>query len=171
LAREWTLENVPDGAHVALQSFSVPLPQSLESLRESLAENGAIDELDRRGKFSNMAEIAERRSPAYRLWFLGRGDEKNRIYLDYRDAVADDLAILRSRDVTHVVLRYPPDTPPPEVSSFLETVSAKGRLLERFSPFKDRSPGLHPYVDNEDWPASWRLTHKGPLTEIWLLEE
>jgi hypothetical protein len=171
LAREWMLENVPDETRVTLQSYSVPLPQSLESLRESLDRNGALEELDRRGRFSNMASVAERSHLAFRLLFVGRGDEKNRIYFDYKDVIDDDLASLRSQGVTHVVLRHPPDRPPPEVAAFFDEVRSQGKLLERFSPFHDEDPSLHPYMDNEDWPASRRLTHKGPLTEVWLLEE
>jgi hypothetical protein len=179
LAREWVLENVPDGGTLALhdggtlalQSYSVPLPQSIGSLRESLAANQALDELERRGKYSHMAEVAERSRPAYELLFLGKGDEKNRIYYDYRKVTEGDLTSLRSRGVRHIVLRYPPETPPPEVASFFERVRQQGRLLVRFSPFRDDDEGLYPYMDNEDWPATGKLTHKGPLTEIWWLED
>jgi hypothetical protein len=118
-----------------------------------------------------MAEIAGRSRPAYRQFFLGKGEEKNRIYFDYQDVIGDDLASLRAIGVTHIVLRYPPDTPPPEVAAFFEKVRSQGRLLERLSPFHDEDPSLHPYMDNEDWPASRRLANKGPLTEVWLLEE
>ena len=74
LAREWTLENVPPGRTVALQSYSVPLPQSAESLRESLEARGALAELERRGRYENLLRAAEKEKKSYRLIFLGKGD-------------------------------------------------------------------------------------------------
>lgn len=171
VARRWVLEHVADGSAIALQSYSVPLPQSISSLRESLEANGALDELDRRGKFSYLVDVAKQEHPAYRLYFVGRGDEKNRIYYDYRDVVDSELEPLLSKGVRHFVLRYPPAGSPPEVAGFFEEVAAKGSLQARFSPFRKGEERLHPYMDNEDWPPSPMLADRGPLVEVWSLED
>ena len=70
-----------------------------------------------------------------------------------------------------IVIRQPPDTPPPEVTAYINMVHEKGRLLKQFSPFPDDGRTYHPYLDNEDWPALRALSNKGPLVEIWSLEE
>jgi hypothetical protein len=171
VAQRWILDNVPDGAAIALQSYSVPVPQSKDSFQASLASNDALDELERRGKYSYLAEVAEKSRPSYPLFFLGKGDEKNRIYFDYSDVADRELEPLLSRDVKVVIIRYAPQGSPPQVSKFFDGVRARGKLLKRISPFANDAPGIAPYLDNEDWPARSALTHKGPLVEIWSLGE
>lgn len=171
LARRWIVDNISDQSAIALQSYSVPLPQSAASIRSALSVNGALDELDRKGKYAYMVEVAERVQPAFELYFLGSGDERNRIYFDYQSVIDEGLASFTQRGVGTFVLRQPPDTPPPEVAGYFKLVREKGRLLQRFSPFPDDTLGHHPYMDNEDWPARGALSHKGPLIEVWSLEE
>jgi 4-amino-4-deoxy-L-arabinose transferase-like glycosyltransferase len=168
LARGWILANLPRGGAVALQSYSVPLPQSKESFRESLAANEALAELHRTGKYAHLLRVAEKENPSYRLVFLGKGDELNRIYVGY-EALVPGLDPLRALGVTAVVLRHPPIPPPPELAALFSRVKAEGRLLASISPF--RGAPATPYLDNEDWPPGPALTHKGPLVEIWSLED
>jgi hypothetical protein len=167
LAREWILEQVPDDSAIALQSYSVPVPQSAASFREGLVVNGALSELDRRGKYTHLLEVAEEERKSYRLYYLGKGDERNRVYIGYEDLL-EGLEPLRSRGVTYVVLRHAPLEPPSEVTALFRRVEAEGALLAEFSPF--RSQPAKPYLDNEDWPAGRGLTHKGPLVSIWSIE-
>ena len=171
VAREWIVDQLPDGETLALQSYSVPVPQSADSVRESLVYNHALDELERRGKYAHLISVGEKTRPAYQLVFLGRGDEKNRTYIDYRDVVSQDLRPLVDRGVTAVVLRYPPDSIPAPVAAFFDRVKQRGKRLVRISPFRQDDPKLHPYLDNEDWPARAGLSRKGPLIEIWSLPE
>ncbi len=172
LAKEWIVDELPDGTPLALQSYSVPIPQSAESVRESLADNDALDELERKGKYSHLLSIAETNRPTYGLLFLGRGDEKNRTYFDYQEVVARDLEPLVARGVGAIVLRYPPGPMPPPLKDFFESVARNGTRLARITPFgEERENPLHPYMDNEDWPARAGLSHKGPLVEIWSLEK
>ena len=171
LAREWIVQSLPNGSRVALQSYSVPVPQSAGSVRESLAHNDALDELDRQGKYSHLLEVAERTKPAYDLVFLGDGDERDRTYLGYQEAVSRELDPLFEGDAVTVVLRYPPGPIPPTVETFFDRVRERGTELARISPFREGEPERHSYLDNEDWPARAGLTHKGPLIEIWSLEE
>jgi len=168
LARSWTLQNLPSGSTVALQSYSVALPQSKESFRESLEANEAVFELERKGKYAHLLRVAEEEGKSFRLVFLGKGDELNRIYVGY-DALLSGLEPLRALGVTTVVLRHPPIPPPPELAALFSRVNAEGRLLTTLSPF--RGAATTPYLDNEDWPASSQLVHKGPLIEIWSLED
>jgi hypothetical protein len=167
LARAWILANVDAGSTIALQSYSVPIPQSAESFQKALVENDALAELDRRGKYRNLLEVAGRETKAYDLYFLGKGDERNRIYFGY-DELLGGLDPLRMKGVTAIVLRHPPEAPPPEVRALFRRVESEGILLARISPYSG-SPST-PYLDNEDWPASRTLTHKGPLVEIWSIE-
>jgi Dolichyl-phosphate-mannose-protein mannosyltransferase len=167
LAREWILEHVASESTVALQSYSVPLPQSAASFREGLEARGALGELEHRGKYASLLDEAAREEKAYRLFFLGNGDELNRIYVGYEE-LAESLAPLRVRGVSAVVLRRPPTPPPESVKAVLERVALEGKLMTRVTPFGS-VPGA-PYLDNEDWPPSSTLTHKGPLVELWSLE-
>ncbi len=168
LARSWTLSNLPSGSTVALQSYSVALPQSKESFRESLEANEALFELERKGKYAHLLRVAEGEGKSFGLVFLGKGDELNRIYVGY-DALLSGLEPLRALGVRTVVLRHPPIPPPAELAALFSRVKAEGRLLATLSPF--RGAATTPYLDNEDWPPSSRLVHKGPLIELWSLED
>jgi Dolichyl-phosphate-mannose-protein mannosyltransferase len=171
LARAYLLDHVDSGTTMALQSYSVPVPQSASSFRESLEANGALSELDRRGKYASLLEVAEAEPEAYRLFFLGKGDEYNRIYVGYEELVSG-LDPLRERSVSVVVLREAPVAPPSDVTSLFDRVKREGRLLEEVSPFSGSSASsLAPYLDNEDWPPSSELVYKGPRIRIWSLEE
>ncbi|MGH9460616.1 MAG: ArnT family glycosyltransferase [Vicinamibacteria bacterium] len=171
LAKEWIVNELPDGARVALQSYSVPVPQSAASIRRSLAVNDALGELDRKGKYSYLLAVAEETHPAYDLVFLGKGDEKDRTYLDYQDVVSRELDPLFDGDGLTLVLRYPPGPLPPQVEAFFASVMERGTELARITPFQEDEPERHPYLDNEDWPARAGLSYTGPLIEIWSLEK
>ncbi len=172
LARDWIVNELADGTPLALQSYSVPVPQSADSVRESLIENDALAELERKGKYSHLLAVAEGSHPTYELFFLGRGDERNRNYFDYQEVVARDLEPLAARGVEAIVLRYPPGPMAPQVKAFFESVARNGTRLARITPFREkREDPLHPYTDNEDWPARAGLSYKGPLIEIWSLEK
>ena len=168
LARSWALRNLPSGSTVALQSYSVPLPQSKESFRESLEASEAVSELDRKGKYAHLLRVAEGEGKSFRLIFLGKGDELNRIYVGY-DALLSGLEPLRALGVTTAVLRHPPIPPPPELIALFSRVKAEGRLLATITPF--RGAPTTPYLDNEDWPPNPTLVRKGPLIELWSLED
>jgi len=168
LAREWAIQNLPAGATVALQSYSVPLPQSKESIRESLETNEAVSELERKGKYAHLLRVAEGEGKSFHLFFLGKGDELNRTYVGY-EALLSGLEPLRALGVTTVVLRHPPLPPPAEVAALFDRLEAEARLLATISPF--RGAPTTPYLDNEDWPPGLSLTQKGPLIELWSLED
>ena len=168
VARDWIVRNVPPGSAVLLQSFSVPLPQSEASLRESLESTGAARELGGRGKFAHLAALARERGDGYRLYFAGRGDEKDRIYFDYEELVRSRLAQLHARGVSTVVLRRSPGEPP-RVTALFDEVARQGELVRRFSHARRES--VSPYLDNEDWLPSPALDAKGPLVEVWTLRK
>ena len=171
LARSWALRNLPSGSTVALQSYSVPLPQSMENFRESVEANDAVSELDRKGKYAHLLRVAEGEEKSFRLIFLGKGDELNRIYVGY-DALLSGLEPLRALGVTAIILRHPPTPPPPEVEALFSRVKAEGRLLATISPYSHyRGAPTTPYLDNEDWAPSSALARKGPLIEIWSLDD
>ncbi|HXV59108.1 MAG TPA: glycosyltransferase family 39 protein [Vicinamibacteria bacterium] len=164
LARTWILENVSTGTAIALQSYSVPLPQSEESFRLSLEANDAVGEIEKQGKYASLLALAERRHESYQLFFFGRGDELDRIYVPY-EALVDGLEPLKKLEVSYVVLREPARSPPPEVASLFERVRTHGTLRHRVDPGAET-----PYLDNEDWAPSSALHLKGPRVEIWSLD-
>ena len=168
LAREWVVDNVLSGATFALQSYSVPLQQSRDSLLASLEANDALDELERRGKYASLLDVAEGEPISYPLVFLGKGDELNRIYLGYEE-LTDGFEPLVERGVTNIILRRPPIPPPPAVRALFVRTAQQGELLTTISPFASHRE-TKPYLDNEDWAPSARLSHKGPAIEIWSLE-
>ncbi|GMR21807.1 MAG: hypothetical protein BMS9Abin37_0124 [Acidobacteriota bacterium] len=168
LAREWVVDNVASGTTFALQSYSVPLPQSAESFRDSLDANGALDELERRGKYASLLDVAQAEPISYPLVFLGKGDELNRIYVGYEELAAG-FEPLVERGVRNIILRRPPIPPPRAVKALFARTAQEGELLTTISPFtSDRE--TKPYLDNEDWAPSATLSHKGPRIEIWSLE-
>ena len=57
------------------------------------------------------------------------------------------------------------------MSAVFERAAREGTLLTTISPFDDADQEKTPYLDNEDWPPDAGLSHKGPLIEIWSLEE
>jgi hypothetical protein len=168
VARAWALEHLAAGTTVALQSYSVPLPQSEESFLESLRRNHAEAELARKGKYAHLLRVAGNEGKTFRLVYLGKGDELDRTYVGY-EALVPGLEPLRKLGVESIVLRHPPISPPPDVEALFRRVQSEGKLLERVSPFDGESAGP-PYLDNEDWPPSGELQRKGPLVEIWSLE-
>jgi hypothetical protein len=172
VARAFVLSEYPMGGTLALQSYSVPVPQSAESIRAGLTENGALSELDRQGKYASLVRIAEAEETAFDLVFFGAGDEPNRIYVSYEE-LREDLSPLRRRGVNVVVLRIPPATPPPEVEAVFRRVREEGELVQRIAPSPPSADvdtaTTVPYLDNEDWPPSASLERKGPTIEIWSL--
>jgi len=170
LAREWVVTQIESGSHLALQSYSVPVPRSARDLRGALESNEAADELDRRGKFSFLVEAARDRKPSYSVTFLGSGDEKDRVYIPYA-SFQRGLAPLAQRGIRILVLKYPPSAIPPELDPLFGLASTEARLVHRVSPFALAEPAVvtHPYLDNEDWPVHGGLRHKGPLIEIYEL--
>ena len=80
IAREWILRNVSSDATIVLQSYSVPLPQSRPSFFESMKANTALSELERNGKYASLLDVAEKEKQSYWLYFLGQGEELNRVY-------------------------------------------------------------------------------------------
>lgn len=167
LAHEWIVENVAAGEVFALQSYSVPISQSAESFRGSLEANEALGELERRGKYASLLDVAKAEPESYRLYFLGNGDELNRIYVGYEE-LAHGLDPLVDLGVDYLVLRRPPIPPPPAVSAVFDRAAKEGELVHTISPFASDTVAT-PYLDNEDWPPSPHLSHKGPLIEIWSL--
>ncbi len=169
LARDWIVEHVAAGESIALQSYSVPVPQSAKSFHDSLEANGALNELERRGKYASLLDVAESEPTSYRLFFLGKGDELNRVYVGY-DELAQGFEPLREHGIGQLILRRPPTSPPAAVTAVFELAAQQGKSLATISPFVGGKETI-PYLDNEDWAPSSFLSHKGPVIEIWSLDE
>ena len=101
LARDFVDAHVPAGATILTQPYSVPLEPTADALREAVARSGR--ELPAKTRF----EIERSPYPehAYRLIYLGRGLDADKLYLPQEELAADPLGRLRSEHVAFVVLK------------------------------------------------------------------
>jgi hypothetical protein len=114
-------------------------------------------------------------SPAYRVLYLGRGLDADKIYLSYDELGADgDLSGLRSEHVAFVVLkRYNGDDP--AALPLIAALNREGRRLAVFSPYRDDAGSGHrsppePFLHNTDARIDAALERPGPIVEIWQID-
>ncbi|MEO8070501.1 MAG: glycosyltransferase family 39 protein [Acidobacteriota bacterium] len=171
-AQAWIEREIPPGASILVQPYSVPLRPSREALTEALTANlGSIDKATVR--FQRQLALAPYPSPAYRTIFLGSGGlDADKIYIA-PGAIdrARSLAPLRALAVTYVVLkRY--NVADPAMSSLDLALRQEGRLLATFSPYRAgvdpvRQAATAPFLHNTDARIDAALERPGPTVEIW----
>lgn len=167
---------IPPGSGVAVQPYSVPVPQSRESLIESLRANVG-DEKRASAKFQLRLALNPYQGPGYRTIYIGDGGlDADKIYVGYAQlGGTSGLSALRAHGVTCVIVkRY--SVASPETAPFLAALGAEGRLLATFSPYRpgtvrtaDNAP--EPYVHNTDARITAELERPGPVIEIWQLPD
>jgi uncharacterized membrane protein len=162
LAAEFIEAHVPAGSTVLTQPYSVPLEHTREVLREAVERNG------REMPTKTRLQIARDPypSPAYRVLYLGRGMDADKIYLPY-DAIGPpgDLSRLGAEHVAFVVLkRYNDDDP--ATLPLLTALGREGRRLAVFSPYRGGSKP-EPFLHNTDARIDAALERPGPVVEIW----
>jgi hypothetical protein len=174
-AKAWMESNVPAGASVLVQPYSVPLRQSREGLREALQltqGSGA----DVSVKFRLLLALDPYPAPAYRTIFLGVGGlDADKIYVSPR--VFDDnptLTPLTVLGVQYVVLkRY--NAPDASLAALDRALAGGGRLVATFSPYRSTAdPGqrtmVAPFLHNTDARLDSALERPGPVIEIWRID-
>ena len=174
LALGYIERQIPSGATVLVQPYSVPMTPSREGLVEALARNLGNAE-SASTKFQIQLSLDPYPSPAYRLIYLGHGGlDADKIYVDYNELGGPrGLDALRRLDVAFVVLkRY--NTSDPETTPFLAALAQEGRRVAVFSPYRSglsetEQARIDPFLHNTDARIDDRLDRPGPPIEIWAL--
>lgn len=172
LAARYIEANVPGGATILTQPYSVPLAPTAEVLREAVARN-------RREMPTKTALELERSpypSPAYRILYLGRGLDADKIYVPYGGLgpEASDNP-LRAEHVAFVLLKRYNDVDPATLP-LLKTLAREGRRVAVFSPYReaaDTGAGSRPepFLHNTDARIDAALERPGPIVEIWQIHD
>jgi hypothetical protein len=174
LALNYVEQQVPEGATVLIQPYSVPLTASRAGLVEALTRNiGSIEAAST--KFQLQLSLDPYPAPAYRLLFLGRGGlDADKIYIDPAElAQPEPLGPLRQLGVAFVVLkRY--NGADSELMPLLAALSRSGTRVAVFTPYRsgiaaDRQAQIEPFLHNTDARIDGALERPGPTVEIWQL--
>jgi hypothetical protein len=163
---------IPSGASVLIQPYSVPIRQSRASLVEALT--ATLGDPSRASvRFRRQLAIDPAPAPAYRTIYLGTGGlDVDKIYV--APSAFDDrtgLAPLRQAAVTYVVLkRY--NVEDPSLVSFARALEREGHRLTTFSPYAATADArtrqdTPPFLHNTDVRIGWALERPGPIIEIW----
>ena len=171
LAARYIESNVPAGSTVLLQPYSVELEPTADVLREAVKRSGREMPTKTRLQVTRTPYP----SPAYRVIYLGRGLDADKVYLPYDALGADgDLSRLRWEHVAFVVLkRYNSDDP--ATLPLIAALNREGRRLAVFSPYRDdagsgRSSRPEAFLHNTDARIDAALERPGPIVEIWQID-
>jgi hypothetical protein len=171
LALDFIRANVPPGATVLTQPYSVPLEPTADVLREAVARNGR----EMPTKTSLQISRSPYPAPAYRLIYLGRGMDADKLYLPYEQIGGDDpRGALRREHVAFVVLKRYNDGAPAAMT-LLTALAGKGRRIGVFTPYSpaggaNGTPRAEPFLHNSDARISGALERPGPVVEIWQID-
>lgn len=174
LAQQFIHRQIPAGATVLIQPYSVALTPSRESLVEVLRRNlGSAEAAST--KFQLQLDLDPYPSPAYRLIYLGRGGlDADKHYVDPAELEVG-LDRLRQLGVAFVVLkRY--NNGDPELMPLLTALSREGRRMAAFSPYRSDANEYpqerpEPFLHNTDARIDGALARPGPTVEIWQLHD
>jgi len=164
LALEYIREHIPAGATILTQPYSVPLEPTADVLREAVSRSG------REMPTKTALQIARTPypSPAYRLIYLGRGMDADKLYMPYEQLSGEALG--REHVAFLVLKRYNDEAP--ATMMLLTALSGKGRRIAVFSPYA-RADGLaraEPFLHNSDARITAALERPGPVVEIWQID-
>jgi len=166
LAHDFITAHVPAGSTVLLQPYSVVLEPTVASLREAIARSG--------GETPTKTRLAMERdpypSPAYRLIYIGRGLDADKLYLPQDRLAQNPAGVLRAEHVAFVVLkRYNVEAPAMQpLTAALAPLVKEGRRLAVFSPYRrDAGTRPEPFLHNTDARITGALERSGPIVEIW----
>jgi hypothetical protein len=172
MALDFINTHVPTGATILTQPYSVPLVPTADALREAVRRSGR--EMPRKTELQIAGEPYP--APAYRLIYLGRGLDADKLYLPYEELGGEDpLRALRSEHVAFVVLKHYNESDP-ATSPFLTALAREGRRIAVFLPYRDalaaRDAGARPepFLHNTDARIDASLERPGPVLEIWQLD-
>lgn len=162
LAAQYIDAHVPAGSTILTQPYSVPLEPTRDVLREAVSRNGR----EMPTKTALQLERDPYPAPAYRVLYLGRGMDADKLYVPYADiGPSGDLSRLRAEHVAFVVLKRYNDDDPATVP-LLTGLAREGRRLAVFSPYRGGSRP-EPFLHNTDARIDPALERPGPIVEIW----
>ncbi len=175
LAARYIESQIPAGSTILIQPYSAQLTPSREGLTEALSRApGGVDAAS--VKFRLQLSLDPYPQPSYRLLYLGRGGlDADKIYID--PAALDGatgVGPLRQLGVTYIVVtRY--NDPEPATLPFLAALSAAGRRIAAFSPYRSgiseaEQARIEPFLHNTDARITEALARPGPRLEIWQLQ-
>ncbi|HEX4567376.1 MAG TPA: hypothetical protein VH138_12135, partial [Vicinamibacterales bacterium] len=168
LAAAYIDSHVPAGSTILTQPYSVPLEPTAGVLREAVARSGRAMPTKTRLEL----ERTPYPSPAFRVLYLGRGLDADKIYVPY-DTVSPsgDLSGLRDEAVAFVVLKRYNDGDPNTLPLFA-ALAREGRRVGVFTPYRNDPGGTdgsrpEPFLHNTDARIDAALERPGPVVEIW----
>jgi hypothetical protein len=171
LAAELIVREVPPGAGVLLQPYSVALRPSRESLVRALRAHLGSETLAS-PRFRGQLALSPYPTPSYDLLWLGEGGlDTDKIYLSpavfTREA---GLTPLKTRGVHYVVLNQSSGTNT-AFSGLEAALAAEATLIARIVPWDDRAAARPPapFLHNTDRTIAEGLVRPGPVVEIWSL--
>ena len=164
LALDFIRQNIPAGATILTQPYSVPLEPTADVLREAVSRTGR----DMPTKTALQIARDPYPTPAYRVIYLGRGMDADKLYLPYEQLSAE--ALRRERVAFLVLKRYNDEAP--ATMTLLTALAGKGHRIAVFSPYA-RADGLarvEPFLHNSDARITAALERPGPVVEIWQID-
>jgi hypothetical protein len=174
LALQFIEAQVPSGAGVLIQPYSVPLSQSHASLREAL-EFHLGDATRASTKFAIRLALPDP-IPGYRTIYLGDGGlDTDKIYVHYAEVTEESgLAALRAAGVQYVVLKQY-NVREPATEPLRRALGRAGRLLATFSPYRSsistEGATAAPFLHNTDARVDEALARPGPVIEVWQVRQ
>jgi hypothetical protein len=171
LALDYIRAHIPAGTTVLTQPYSVPLEPTSDTLREAVRRSGR--EMPTKTRLQIGRDPYP--EPAYRLIYLGRGMDADKLYLSYEQLSGDDpLAALRREHVAFVVLKRYNDGAPAAMT-LLTALAGKSRRIAVFAPYShaggaEGTPRAEPFLHNSDARISGALERPGPVVEIWQID-
>jgi hypothetical protein len=171
LALEHIQAHIPAGATVLTQPYSVPLEPTADVLREAVQRSGREMPAKTRLQIARDPYPA----PAYRLIYLGRGMDADKLYLPYEQLGGNDPAgALRREHVAFLVLKRYNDGAPATMT-LLTALGGRSRRIAVFSPYSDAggadgAPRAEPFLHNSDARITGALERPGPVVEIWQID-
>jgi hypothetical protein len=163
LARDFVTARIAGGSTILLQPYSVVLEATAESLREAVARSGR----DMPTKTRFQVDRRPYPSPSYRLIYIGRGLDADKLYMPQEVLDADPLGRLRAEHVAFVVLKRYNDEAP-AMQPLTAVLARDGRRLAAFSPYRaDADARPEPFLHNTDARITPALERSGPVVEIW----
>jgi hypothetical protein len=171
LALEYVREHIPAGATILTQPYSIPLEPTADVLQEAVRRSGREMPTKTRLQIARAPYPA----PAYRLIYLGRGLDVDKLYMPGEQLSGNDpLSPLRREHVAFVVLKRYNDEASATMT-LLTALAGKGRRIAMFSPYShatgaDGTPQAEPFLHNSDARITGALERPGPVVEIWQLD-
>jgi hypothetical protein len=172
LALEYINTHVPTGATILTQPYSVPLAPTADVLREAVRRSGL--EMPKKTELQIAGEPYP--TPAYRMIYLGKGLDADKLYLPYDEIGGQDpLRAARAEHVAFIVLKRYNESDPATLP-LLTALAREGRRIAVFSPYRDAlgardaGPRSEPFLHNTDARIDASLERPGPVLEIWQLD-